>query len=165
MSGSSVRTLPWAMRQSLAWAHKRGLTGVVATQDVELPPLPAKKIEPPSSCPCPASARYRSRLGTVFAVIAWTGCRRGEAAGLQWRDVDLDRGSVLIARSISTIPGGSEVKGTKTGDQRRIVIGPRTVGLLCEHRARCEARAGGRGAKLEPAEGRRRAAMRLDSAC
>ncbi|MGH9100417.1 MAG: hypothetical protein ACRDV8_09340, partial [Acidimicrobiales bacterium] len=49
MSGSSVRKLHWAMRQALAWAHKRSLTGVVATQGVELPPLRARKIDPPSS--------------------------------------------------------------------------------------------------------------------
>ena len=154
MSGSSVRKLHWAMRQSLAWAHKRGLTGVVATQDVELPPLRAKKIEPPSSDNVRALVQHLLDTdpdwGTVFAVIAWTGCRRGEAAGLQWCDVDLDRGSVLIARSVSAVPGGSEVKGTKTGDQRRIAIGPRTVGLLREHRARCDARARACGATLAP---------------
>lgn len=154
MSGSSVRKLHWAMRQSLAWAHKRGLTGVVATQDVELPPLRAKKIEPPTSDAVRTLVQHVLESdpdwGTVFAVIAWTGCRRGEAAGLQWRDLDLERGSVLISRSVSAIPGGSEVKGTKTGDQRRIAIGPRTVGLLREHRARSDARARACGATLAP---------------
>lgn len=154
MSGSSVRKLHWAMRQSLAWAHKRGLTGVVATQDVELPPLRAKKIEPPSSESVRTVIQHLLETdpewGTVFAVVAWTGCRRGEAAGLQWRDVDLQVGSLRIARSVSAVPGGSEVKGTKTGDQRRIAIGPRTVGLLRDHKARYEARAALCGAALKP---------------
>jgi integrase len=152
MSGSSVRKLHWAMRQALAWAHKRGLTGVIATQGVELPPLHARKIDPPSSDNVRALLDHLLESdrdwGTVFAVIAWTGCRRGEAAGLQWRDIDLDAGSVLISRSVSAVPGGSEVKGTKTGDQRRIAIGPRTVTLLREHRARCEDRAKTCGAVL-----------------
>src|SRR5271166_3805889 len=38
-SGSSIRKLHWALRGSMAWAHKRGLTGLVATNGVELPPL------------------------------------------------------------------------------------------------------------------------------
>lgn len=29
-----------------------------------------------------------------------TGCRRGEAAGLKWEDVDLDSGVITIARSL-----------------------------------------------------------------
>jgi len=109
MSGSSVRKLHWAMRQSLAWAQKRGLTGVVATQGVELPPLRAKKIEPPSSNAVRSVVEHILESdpdwGTVFAVIAWTGCRRGEAAGLQWRDLDLDIGSVLISRSANSSGG------------------------------------------------------------
>ena len=154
MSGSSVRKLHGAMRQALAWAHKRGLAGVVATEGVELPPLRARKIDPPSSAAVRALLEHALAndrdWGTVIAFIAWTGCRRGEAAGLQWADVDLDGGSVLISRSVSAVPGGSEVKGTKTGDKRRIAIGPRTSALLVEHRERCEERARACGASLTP---------------
>ena len=152
MSGSSVRKLHWAMRQALAWAHKRGLTGVVATEGVELPPLRAKKIDPPTSAAVRVLLDYAlatdREWGTVIAFIAWTGCRRGEAAGLQWADVDLEGGSVLISRSVSAVPGGSEVKGTKTGDRRRIAIGPKTSTLLAQHKERCEERARRCGASL-----------------
>ena len=51
-SGSSVRKLHWAMRQSLAWAHKRGYRATVATDGVELPPLDERKVDPPSSASC-----------------------------------------------------------------------------------------------------------------
>jgi integrase len=39
--------------------------------------------------------------GTLVAVIAWTVCRRGEVAGLQWREVYLTEGSLLIRRSVT----------------------------------------------------------------
>ena len=39
------------------------------------------------------------------------------------------------------VPGGIDVKGTKTGELRRIAVGPRTLKLLKAHRKRCEARA------------------------
>ena len=46
-SGSSIRKAHWALRQSLAWAHRRGYSSIIATDGIELPPLGAKEIEPP----------------------------------------------------------------------------------------------------------------------
>ena len=48
-SGSSIRKVHWALRQSLAWAHRRGYTSIIATEGIELPPFGAKEIELPSS--------------------------------------------------------------------------------------------------------------------
>jgi integrase len=153
-SGSSIRKIHWAMRQALAWAHKRGLTAIVATTDVELPPLGAREIDPPET----ASVRKvvdhalatRPEWGALIALIAWTGCRRGEACGLRWDDVDLAGGSILIRRAVVAVPGGSLEKGTKTGEVRRLAIGPRLVELLEEHLNRCRDQAGQCGATIEP---------------
>jgi integrase len=57
--------------------------------------------------------------GALVAVIAWTGCRRGEIVGLRWEDVGIKQGNLLIRRSVAAVPGGSQVKRTKTGDIRR----------------------------------------------
>jgi integrase len=144
-SGSSIRKVHWALRQSLAWAHKRGYTAIIATEGVDLPPLSERKLDPP------ASADVRKVLehmlakdptwGALIAFVAWTGCRRGEVCGLRWDDVDLDAGSVLIRRAVVAVPGGSQEKGTKTGEARRIAIGPRTAALLGDHYQRCLVRA------------------------
>ena len=40
-------------------------------------------------------APARLLLDHLVAVISWTGWRRGEVAELQWRDVDLTKGSIL----------------------------------------------------------------------
>jgi integrase len=154
-SGSSIRKLHWAMRQSMAWAQKRGFTGLVATQGVDLPPLGAKQLTPPTS------ANVRKLVdhvlandpdwGTLFAVVAWTGCRRGEICGLRWADVDLPGKSILIHRSVTAVPGGVSERGTKTGEVRRFAIGPRTVKLLKAHQKRCVARAKTSDATFEPA--------------
>jgi integrase len=153
-SGASIRKVHWALRQSLAWAHRRGFTAMIATEGVELPPLGEKKVEPP------ATADVRKVLdhlletapdwGTLFAVVAWTGCRRGEVCGLHWEDVDLDAGSVFIRRAVVSVPGGPIERGTKTGDVRRIAIGPRTTELLRAHLDRCRERATACGAELGP---------------
>jgi integrase len=153
-SGSSIRKVHWALRQSLAWAHRRGYTSIIATEGIELPPLGAKEIEPPSS------ADVRMVLekllakdpdwGTLVAIVAWTGCRRGEVAGLHWEDVNLTQGNLLFRRAVVAIPGGVQIKGTKTGDIRRIALGPRTVELLKAHKKRCETRAKECGVTIEP---------------
>jgi integrase len=153
-SGASIRKVHWALRQSLAWAHRRGYTAMIATDGVELPPLGEKKVEPP------ATADVRKLLdhlletnpdwGTLFAVIAWTGCRRGEVCGLHWEDLDLDTGNIFIRRAVVTVKGGTIERGTKTGEMRRIAIGPRTIELLRDHLERCHDRAEACSAEVLP---------------
>jgi integrase len=41
----------------------------------------------------------RPGLHALFATLAYTGCRRGEALGLRWADVDLDRRVLTVRRS------------------------------------------------------------------
>lgn len=79
----------------------------------------------------------------ILRFIAGTGVRSGEALGLQLDDVDVERGQVLIRRSITE---GREAP-TKTGHERTVDLGP---GLLEEMRtwlatAKAERLAGPRG--------------------
>ncbi len=145
LSGASIRKVHWPLRQALAWAHRRGYTPFVATDGIELPPLGEKRANPPDSAHVRQLVEFAlgddPTWGTAIAFSAWTGCRRGEVCGLQWRDLDLDSKSALIRRSVAGIPGGVEIKGTKTGEVRRIALGTKTVELLQSHRERCEERA------------------------
>lgn len=142
-SGASIRKVHWALRQSLAWAHRRGFVAIVATDGVELPPLNERKIEPPTSSDIRAVLSHLAQSdpdwAVLFSLVAWTGCRRGEVCGLHWEDVDLEHGSVVIRRAVVTVPGGTLERGTKTGEFRRIAIG--TTDLLLEHLDRCAGRA------------------------
>ncbi len=144
-SGASIRKVHWALCQSLEWAYKRGFAGLIATDGVELPPLGAKKINPPESDDVRKVVEHLLAVnpdwGTLIALVAWTGCRRGEVCGLRWEDVDFEGNSILIHRSVVAVPGGVLDRGTKTGEQRRIALGPRTVQLLREHHKRCMDRA------------------------
>lgn len=79
--------------------------------------------------------------GTAIAFVAWTGCRRSEVCGLRWKDLGLEARSALIAQSVASVPGGVQIKGTKTGELRRVALGAKTVALLEAHRERSEARA------------------------
>lgn len=44
-------------------------------------------------------------LHALWVTAAWTGMRQGELLGLRWEDVDLERGSLVVRRSLSRLPG------------------------------------------------------------
>ena len=140
MSGASVRKIHWAMRQSLVWAKRRGYVTHLATEGVELPPLGATQIQPPTSDVVSrlldSALANDPEFGTIFAFVAWTGCRRGEVCGLQWRDIDFERTELLFDRSVVVARGGRLEKTTKTNESRRIAIGQATIALLVEHALR-----------------------------
>lgn len=72
----------------------------------------------------------------AFHFLTYTGARRGEACGLMWRDVDLERGKVFI-RQAATKPRGQGVTMAppKTDKGRRnVTIDPETVEVLRAHR-------------------------------
>jgi len=91
------------------------------------------------------------RLGPLFHLVIAAGLRRGEACALRWADVDLDRGSLRISRSRSTI-GFRVVEGApKTkGSARTLSLDAGTVAVLRAHRkAQAEGRLAWGGAWVD----------------
>lgn len=72
------------------------------------------------------------RLSACWRFLAMTGCRRGEALGLRWRDLDLANGRATI---VQTVVGNRVLSETKTDrSQRTIALDPATVAALRNHR-------------------------------
>lgn len=72
-------------------------------------------------------ARERGEwIADPLLFLALTGCRRGEALGLEWPDVDLERGRVRIRQSLSR----GQVKTTKSGAGRPVELAPELVAML-----------------------------------
>lgn len=66
-----------------------------------------------------------------------TGARRGELLALQWSDIDLDRATVRIERSLEETKQGLRLKPPKTKRGRRnISLSADAVTMLREHRKR-----------------------------
>lgn len=84
-----------------------------------------------------AAADQASKQDSAFYTLALdTGARLRELAGLTWADVDLEAGSITIARQL--LPGASEAPQwgpTKTGKARDILITPEAVNRLKAHKA------------------------------
>jgi integrase len=60
---------------------------------------------------------YRS----LFALALTTGMRPSEYLGLPWNDVDLDRGTVSVSRTLEWRKGGWQFAETKRSRSRRLV--------------------------------------------
>jgi integrase len=81
----------------------------------------------------------QDRLGAAYQVDAFTGLRRGELAGLQWHDLDLDTALMTVRHTITQGKGGLEVGRPKTRKGERIVpLDAQTVEVLRRHRTRQE---------------------------
>jgi integrase len=88
------------------------------------------------------------------AVLAFTtGARRGEMAGLQWKDVDLDSGTVRIERAVEQTKDGLRIKPPKTAAGRRTVSLPAlAVQALRDHHDGQEAAWKDAGLKLKESD-------------
>jgi integrase len=73
-------------------------------------------------------AMVGDRLEALYIVMLSLGLRRGEALGLRWEDIDLDRATVLIRRSLKRVPNVPSSDGTyPDGRKTRLVFGaPKT---------------------------------------
>ncbi|MBQ9662379.1 MAG: site-specific integrase [Oscillospiraceae bacterium] len=73
------------------------------------------------------------RLFTHLLIV--TGCRRGEIAGLKWKNVDLKAGTIRIdCTLLYARDRGIYENATKTGDIRNLKIPQETISLLKEYR-------------------------------
>lgn len=77
----------------------------------------------------------KHRLYPAFYLLATTGLRRGELLALRWSDVDLERGTITVNRSLTTLNRGFIVQEPKTkSGKRTIPLLPEAVEILKEWR-------------------------------
>jgi integrase len=74
-------------------------------------------------------------LAPIVELALATGTRRGELCGLQWGDIDLDRGVLRVERSVEETKAGLRLKAPKTKRGRRnITLGESAVAMLRTHK-------------------------------
>ena len=84
-----------------------------------------------------AALNYRDiRISTAIILLLQTGVREGELAGLEWKDIDYDKGEIHIQRNSQYIRKIGIVTGsTKTrSGNRAISIAPDLIDLLQNYR-------------------------------
>lgn len=67
----------------------------------------------------------------AWMFVGTTGCRRGECLGLQWSDLDLDKGTAVMSRQVTAIDHEVHIKELpKTKRGHLIVLDRPTIAML-----------------------------------
>jgi integrase len=126
LSPKTVRNVYGLLHGALAWALDLELIGrnVCDTKAARLPrpsPSPAKALGNDEVARLLIAADT-TRWGPFVTLALATWARRGELCALSWSDIDFERQTVPIARSLSQTQDHVGLKGTKTGSVRRFSL-------------------------------------------
>lgn len=128
LSPSTVRLAHAVLDRALKDATRRGVVPRNPADHVDLP----RKVEPELVVWSLAEARRfdqaseGNRLHALFRLALLGGLRRGELLGLMWQDVNWERSSVSVQRSMSKGESGFVLGETKTRSGRRSVKLPQS---------------------------------------
>ena len=124
--GLSARTVRYthsvlrsAMRQAIRWR----LLLQDPTNGAQLPRLSRREMRvlTAEQSRIFLSAALNTHYGPVFAVALTTGMRPSEYLALKWQDIDWDRGTVSVVRTLERSAGGWRFAETKRARSRRII--------------------------------------------
>lgn len=125
-----------ALKQALRWGHvDRNVSEMVDPPRRTLPDVTTWDAKQTAAV---LAAGDTTDLAALWRLALLTGMRRGELLGLMWDDLDLDRGTLAVRRTLSRGKGGTwELGQPKTASGRRAIALPAScVAALRKHRAR-----------------------------
>jgi len=138
LSPKTVRNVHAVVSKALADAVDAGVVQRNAASAVKLPQVlkRAPRAWSAEQLGCFLDEVASDRHAALWRFLALTGCRRGEALGLRWTDVDLKAGTATLTNQ-RTIAGGSIVEGAPktTSGARTLAIDAATVESLRALRA------------------------------
>lgn len=137
LSENTIHNTHAALSRSLKVAQQRGkVTRNVATlldapKRTREAPTVLDRDEARAVLAAAREVRNAARWSVAFAL----GLRQGEALGLRWSDVDLNKGIVVVRHSLGRVKGKGLVLGpTKSGKDRTVVLPAPLLADLKAHR-------------------------------
>jgi len=139
LSPKTVKNIHDVLHKALQQAVKVGYLRFNPADACELPRMERKEIKPLDDEAMGAfiEAVQGHRFEAVYLTMLFTGMRRGEACGLLWDCVDLERGTIRIDKQLQNVPGKPgefRLASTKNGKGRTITAAASVVKLLKKHR-------------------------------
>ncbi|MGW5739960.1 tyrosine-type recombinase/integrase [Amycolatopsis sp. NPDC003861] len=156
LSPSTLQRIQATLRAALTAAVRRGLLAFNPARLVELPsgqrPHPvvwtptrialwqASGIRPAVAVWTAAQTaeflawlhRHEHPLYVLFHLVALLGLRRGEAAGLQWADMNLQGRTVTVARQVRQVGKHLELAAPKSASSNRVIALDHTTAALLQ---------------------------------
>jgi integrase len=139
LSPRTVQYLHAVLRCALNRAVKWRLVAQNVVALTDPPRVPRHEIEPlaPEQARALLDAIQGDRLEALYTVAIALGLRQGEALGLRWRDVDLERGTLAVRMELQHVNGAFQLVELKTERSRRTLPLPAVaVATLRSHHAR-----------------------------
>jgi integrase len=125
-----------ALKQALRW-------GMVERNVADLVDAPRRTLPDVTTWDATQAAAFlraadADELAALWRLALLCGLRRGELLGLMWDDLDLDRGTLSVRRTLSRGKGGTwELGQPKTGSSRRSIALPAScIAALRRHKVR-----------------------------
>lgn len=142
LSPGTIRIMHSVLHAALDQAIKWGEATRNVVEVVTPPSNPHAEMQTLTALQCRTLLRVAEESGDRFAAL-WrllldSGCRIGEALALTWADLQPERRTMTIRRTLVSVKDGSPVTNEpKTARSRRTVtLTPTTVSALAQHRIR-----------------------------
>lgn len=138
-SEDAVRRVHMRLRQVFTYAMKRRIVTVNPVLAVD---APTARPAAPTILTAPQIGRFLTFAGSdgyrpLWLLLVQTGLRRGEALGVRWRDIDLDRGQLSVRQCVESLAGKPHIQTPKSAAARRtLTLFPESVAALKAHRTR-----------------------------
>ncbi len=148
---ASVRRVHATLRSAMSTAKRRRLIAYNPAVDIDLPSAPRPRVRPwePEDLGRFLDLAASDPMGALFELIAATGLRRGEACGLRWDDIDLDRGRLVVRQQLVSLTGTEAscpycaghhrgavfgLPKTASGEERMVDLDGGVIGVLMAHK-------------------------------
>lgn len=125
------------LRAALGTAVKWALVPRNVCAAVEKPKVPKKEFQvfSPDEARRFLDAAKDDRYYALYVLALTMGIRQGELFGLTWRDLDLDKGTIRVQRTLADLNGTLEVGETKNKKQRGLLLPKIALEALRIHKA------------------------------
>ncbi len=137
-SAHRVKTIHAVLHTALEHAKRIKLVGSNVSDDVELPRIEQREIQPltPEQAQLLLQKVSEHHLEALLTLALVTGMRKGEILGLRWQDIDLQKGVLQIRRTLSYLAhhGFQESEPKTPKSKRKIVLPQFVIESLKRHR-------------------------------
>lgn len=141
LSAKTVKNIYGVLHRSLEQAVRVRYLRENPANACNLPKILKPQIDPMSREEVSeflAALQYPEQpFATLFMTALFTGMRQGELLGLQWGDIDFERGSIHIQRQLVKLKGrnnGYTFTAPKSSDSRWVKPAKSVIELLSKHR-------------------------------